>query len=90
MGRYILDSSGSGKRGVEGCLEDGNETSGSIKCWEFLEWLLKTDSMELLSAFTWNKMTTNRSHDNPVSDLRSLEYEAEMLSIRLLLSVERM
>jgi hypothetical protein len=23
----------------EGSCEDGNEPSGSIKCWEFLEWL---------------------------------------------------
>jgi hypothetical protein len=25
---------------VEGSFENGNETSGSIKCWEVLEWLL--------------------------------------------------
>jgi hypothetical protein len=24
---------------VEGSCEHGNETSGSIKCWEVLEWL---------------------------------------------------
>jgi hypothetical protein len=24
---------------VEGCSEHGNEPSGSIKCWEVLEWL---------------------------------------------------
>jgi hypothetical protein len=24
---------------VEGSCEYGNEPSGSIKCWEFLEWL---------------------------------------------------
>jgi hypothetical protein len=46
-------------------------------------------SMELLSAFTWNKMTT-LSHDNPVSDLLSLEYEKGLPTTRQLLSVERM
>jgi hypothetical protein len=24
---------------VEGSCEHGNEPSGSVKCWEFLEWL---------------------------------------------------
>jgi hypothetical protein len=27
---------------VEGCCEHGNEPSGSIKCWEILEWLTFT------------------------------------------------
>ena len=32
-----LDRSGSRKRQVVGFCEGGNEPSGSIKCWEFLE-----------------------------------------------------
>jgi hypothetical protein len=34
---YGLDSSGSGYRPVAGSCEHGNEPSGSIKFWEFLE-----------------------------------------------------
>jgi hypothetical protein len=39
---------------VEGFCEHGNEPLGSIKCWEFLEWLhnwqlLKTGSAPLVS-----------------------------------------
>jgi hypothetical protein len=34
-----LDWSGSGDGPVEGSCEHGNELSGSIRCWEFLEWL---------------------------------------------------
>jgi hypothetical protein len=37
MGWYGLDSSGSRYRPVEGSCEHGNESSGSIKCWEILE-----------------------------------------------------
>jgi hypothetical protein len=33
-----LDSSGMGWRPVVGCCEPGNEPTGSIKWWEFLEW----------------------------------------------------
>jgi hypothetical protein len=39
MGWYGLDSSVSGQEPVEGCCEHGNEPSGSVKCWEILEWL---------------------------------------------------
>jgi hypothetical protein len=31
--------SGSGQGPLEGSFEHGNEVSGSIKCWEVLEWL---------------------------------------------------
>jgi hypothetical protein len=34
-----LDSYGSGYGPVEGSCEHGIEPSGSIKCWEVLEWL---------------------------------------------------
>jgi hypothetical protein len=34
---------------VAGNCEYGNELSGSIKCWEFLDWLLKKD------AAPWSK-----------------------------------
>jgi predicted deacylase len=39
---------------VEGSCEHGNELSGSIKCWEILEWLsdwqlLKKDSAPWIS-----------------------------------------
>jgi hypothetical protein len=49
MGWYGLDSSGSRWGPVEGSCEYGNELSGSIKCWEILEWVsdwwvLKKDS----------------------------------------------
>jgi hypothetical protein len=37
MGRYGLDSIGSGLGPVAGFCEHGNEPSGSIKCWEILE-----------------------------------------------------
>jgi hypothetical protein len=37
MGWYGLDRSGPGQGPVEGSCEHGNETSGSIKCWEVLE-----------------------------------------------------
>jgi hypothetical protein len=36
---YGLDWSGAGLGPVEGTCEHGNEPSGSIKCWEILEWL---------------------------------------------------
>jgi hypothetical protein len=39
MGWCGLDRSGSGLGPVEGSCEHGNEPSGSIKCWEVLEWL---------------------------------------------------
>jgi hypothetical protein len=39
MGRYGLDLSGSGEEPMEDSCEHGNEPSGSIKCWEILEWL---------------------------------------------------
>jgi hypothetical protein len=36
-----FDSSVSGQVPVEGSCEHGNEPSGSIRCWEALEWLRK-------------------------------------------------
>jgi hypothetical protein len=39
MGWYGLDQSGLGQRPVEGSCEHGDEPSGSLKCWEVLEWL---------------------------------------------------
>jgi hypothetical protein len=41
----ILVGKPEGKRPLEGSCEHGNEPSGSIKCWEFLEWL---DNWQLL------------------------------------------
>jgi hypothetical protein len=35
---YGLDWSGSGQGQVESCCECGDERSGSIKCWETIEW----------------------------------------------------
>jgi hypothetical protein len=35
---------------VEGSCEHGNEPSGSIKCWEVREWLLKNGSAPRLSS----------------------------------------
>jgi hypothetical protein len=37
MGLYGLDQSGSGERPVNDSCELGDEPSGSLKCWEFLE-----------------------------------------------------
>ena len=34
---YGLDRAGSGQGQVAGCCECGNEHSGCIKCWEFLD-----------------------------------------------------
>jgi hypothetical protein len=34
-----MDWSGSGRGQVEGSCECSNELSGSIKCWEVLEWM---------------------------------------------------
>jgi hypothetical protein len=36
---YGMDSSGSGYATVAGSSEHGIESLGSIKCWDFLEWL---------------------------------------------------
>jgi len=49
VGRYGLDSSGLGYGLLAGCCEHGNEPSGCIICWEFLDdvtdyKLLKNDS----------------------------------------------
>jgi hypothetical protein len=46
---YGLDRSGSELGPVEGSYEHGNEPSGSLKCWEYIEklhnwWLLKKGS----------------------------------------------
>jgi len=40
-----LDSSGSGDGQVAGSCKHHNEPSGSTKCGELLDWLLKTDSI---------------------------------------------
>jgi len=50
MWGYGLDRAGSGCGEVAGIYECGTETSGSIKCGEFLDWqktgyLLKNDSV---------------------------------------------
>jgi hypothetical protein len=37
MGWYGLDSSDSGMGPVNGSFANGNELSGSIKCWDILE-----------------------------------------------------
>jgi hypothetical protein len=37
MGRYGLNSSGSGQGPVEGSYEHGNEPSGYMKFWEIVE-----------------------------------------------------
>jgi hypothetical protein len=37
MWGYRMDRAGSGKGQVAGTWECGIETSGSIKCWEFLD-----------------------------------------------------
>jgi hypothetical protein len=37
--RYGLNLCGSGQGPVEGSCEQSNEPSGSIKCWELLEYL---------------------------------------------------
>jgi hypothetical protein len=39
MGWCVLDWSGSGYGHVESSYEFGDEPSGSIKCWETIEWL---------------------------------------------------
>jgi hypothetical protein len=39
MGWYGLDRSGSGQGPVKGSCDHGDEPSGSIKCWDVLEWL---------------------------------------------------
>jgi hypothetical protein len=35
---------------VEGSCEHGNEPSGSIECWEFLEWLHNGQLLKKASA----------------------------------------
>jgi hypothetical protein len=39
MGRCGLDLADSGQGQVESSCEHGNEPSGSMKCWESIEWL---------------------------------------------------
>jgi len=39
MWRYVLDWYGSGLGQMAGSCECGNESSGSVKCREFLDWL---------------------------------------------------
>jgi hypothetical protein len=36
-----MDACGSGYEQVVGSCEHGNEPLDSVKCWEFLKWLLK-------------------------------------------------
>jgi hypothetical protein len=54
-----LDWYGSGYGPVEGCCEHGNEPSGSIKCWEVLEWLHNWRLLKKSSA-PW--VSDSRSH----------------------------
>jgi hypothetical protein len=49
---YGLDSSGSGWGTVDGSCEHGSEPSGSIKCWEILEWL--SDCWFLKDSAPWS------------------------------------
>jgi hypothetical protein len=48
MGKHGLDCSGSGLGLVAGACECGNETSGSIKCWNFLSSWETTPLLERL------------------------------------------
>jgi hypothetical protein len=45
-----LDRSGSRQGPVEGSCEGGNKPSGSIKCWEILEWLHNWQLLKKRSA----------------------------------------
>jgi hypothetical protein len=45
---YGLNWSGCGRGQLAGCCECGNETSGSIKCWVFLDWLSFSERTLLL------------------------------------------
>jgi hypothetical protein len=58
MGWYGLDRSGSGLGPVECSCEHGNETSGSIKCWEVLECLIRTRSCDLPACSIVPQSTT--------------------------------
>jgi hypothetical protein len=53
MGCYTLDLGGSGQGLEKGSCEHGNETSGSIKCWEMAERLAasqeRPSSVDLIS-----------------------------------------
>jgi hypothetical protein len=49
---------------VEGSCEHGNEPSGSIKCWEVLEWLLKPTSIAEVNALS--STATSSIHLNGV------------------------
>jgi hypothetical protein len=42
-----LDWSGSGQGQVESSCECSDEPSGSIKCWETIEWLHNLSSVQL-------------------------------------------
>jgi hypothetical protein len=50
MGWCGLDSYGSGQGPVEGSCEHGTEPSGSIKCWEVIEWLHNWRLLKMGSA----------------------------------------
>jgi hypothetical protein len=47
---YGLGSSGPGQGAVEGSYEHSNAPSGSVKCWEVLEWLSDSRILEKGSA----------------------------------------
>jgi hypothetical protein len=57
---YALDLSGPGLGPVEGSCEHGNEPSGSITCWEILEWLSDWQLIEKGSA-PWSYLVTRCS-----------------------------
>jgi hypothetical protein len=64
---YGLDWSGSEYGPVEGSCEHGNEPSGSIKCWEVLEWLhnlqlLKKGSAPLVSERFYSEQSGLESY----------------------------
>jgi hypothetical protein len=53
MGWYGLDRSGSGYGQVEGSCGHDDEPSGSIKCWEVLEWLHSRQLLKKGSVFKY-------------------------------------
>jgi hypothetical protein len=66
---YGLDRSDSGEGPVEGSCEHGNEPSGSINCWEVLQWLHNWRILNKGSA-PYVKYTVDRTSwtgDQPVA-----------------------
>ena len=54
MWEHGLDRAGSGQGQVARTCEYGNETSGSVKCGEFLDWL-KTGQLLKKDSAPWTK-----------------------------------